>query len=139
MYVLSYVVEAFSQLLLIGITSWLVSRQIRLVRIVLLNLQTFSYDLFKRYLLSNPVPIIDYQFHDNLLCHVAASVLEGTVATSTQSYLKIQYPLTINVAICAPADVMRSRLMSAVSIFPTFSFMVFTCRNSREMSVLWLS
>ncbi|KAJ3480162.1 hypothetical protein NLI96_g8549 [Meripilus lineatus] len=69
-----------------------------LTRAILMNgSQVGSYDLFKRYLLSHPVPILEYQFHDNLLCHIAASILAGTVATT----------------VCSPADVMRSRLMSA--------------------------
>ncbi|THH01531.1 hypothetical protein EW026_g1214 [Hermanssonia centrifuga] len=61
--------------------------------------QVGSYDYFKSSLISAPVPILDYQFHDNLLCHTAASCLAGTVATT----------------VCAPADVLKSRLMSASS------------------------
>lgn len=45
-----------------------------------------SYDYFKTLLLQHPLPIIDYQLHDNLLLHVIASCLAGTIATS--SYLK---------------------------------------------------
>ncbi|KAH9945595.1 dicarboxylic acid transporter [Amylocystis lapponica] len=59
--------------------------------------QVGSYDFFKSKLLHNPVPIIDYQLRDNLLLHTVSSLLAGTVATT----------------VCAPADVMRSRLMSA--------------------------
>ncbi|KAI0961053.1 hypothetical protein AcV7_000259 [Taiwanofungus camphoratus] len=64
-------------------------------RAILMNVG--SYDFFKSTLLRNPLPIINYQFRDNLLLHTIASTLAGTFATT----------------ICAPADVMRSRLMSA--------------------------
>lgn len=68
------------------------------IRAVLMNgSQVWSYDLFKSILLHNPVPIIDYQFRDNLGLHMVSSTLAGTVATT----------------VCSPADVMRSRLMSA--------------------------
>ncbi|KAL4250099.1 mitochondrial carrier family protein [Abortiporus biennis] len=66
-------------------------------RAVLMNgSQVGSYDLFKKSLLAAPLPIIGFQLHDNLLCHVISSVLAGTVATT----------------VCAPADVIRSRIMS---------------------------
>lgn len=34
-------------------------------------------------LLQHRVPVLDYQFRDNLALHMAASTLAGTVATST--------------------------------------------------------
>lgn len=40
------------------------------------------YDFFKTSLLSSRLPVINYQFRDNLLCHSVASCLAGTVATS---------------------------------------------------------
>ncbi|OCH92696.1 mitochondrial carrier [Obba rivulosa] len=69
-----------------------------ITRAILMNgSQVGSYDYFKSRLLRKPVPIINYQFRDNLLLHTVASCLSGTVATT----------------VCAPADVVRSRLMSA--------------------------
>lgn len=59
--------------------------------------QVGSYDYFKSTLLSRPIPMLDYQFHDGLLLHSVASCLAGTVATT----------------VCSPADVLRSRLMAA--------------------------
>lgn len=67
-------------------------------RAVLMNAsQVGSYDFFKTALLKHPIPTTDYRFHDNLLLHTVASLLAGTVATT----------------VCAPADVLRSRLMSS--------------------------
>lgn len=40
------------------------------------------YDYIKTRLLSAPLPFGDYRFKDDLACHVASSVLAGTVATS---------------------------------------------------------
>ncbi|KAJ3557833.1 hypothetical protein NM688_g1252 [Phlebia brevispora] len=69
-----------------------------LTRAVLMNAsQVGTYDFIKTRLLAAPVPVLDYQFKDNLLCHATASCLAGTIATT----------------VCSPADVMRSRLMSA--------------------------
>lgn len=69
-------------------------------RAILMNAsQVASYDFFKTSLLSSRLPVINYQFRDNLLCHSVASCLAGTVATT----------------VCAPADVLKSRLMSASS------------------------
>ncbi|KAI0825231.1 dicarboxylic acid transporter [Trametes gibbosa] len=69
-----------------------------MTRAVLMNgSQVCSYDLFKSMLLRNRVPLVDYQLKDGLLLHTISSVLAGTVATT----------------VCAPADVLRSRLMSA--------------------------
>jgi len=70
-------------------------------RAVLMNAsQVGSYDYFKTLLLRHPLPVINYQLRDNLLLHVIASCLAGTIATT----------------ICSPADVMKSRLMSSVCI-----------------------
>ncbi|KAK7694191.1 hypothetical protein QCA50_001371 [Cerrena zonata] len=67
-------------------------------RAILMNgSQVGSYDFFKTFLVSRPLPLFEYQMRDNLLCHVVSSVLAGTVATT----------------VCAPADVIKSRLMSA--------------------------
>jgi len=67
------------------------------VRAVLMNVsQVGSYDYFKHLLLGTPVPWIGYQFQDNLLLHTVASCAAGTVATT----------------VCAPADVVRSRVMA---------------------------
>ncbi|KAI0367511.1 dicarboxylic acid transporter [Pilatotrama ljubarskyi] len=69
-----------------------------MTRAVLMNgSQVGSYDLFKTLLLRNPLPLIDHQLEDGLVLHTISSVLAGTVATT----------------VCAPADVLRSRLMSA--------------------------
>ncbi|KAH9891121.1 dicarboxylic acid transporter [Cubamyces lactineus] len=69
-----------------------------MTRAVLMNgSQVGSYDLFKTLLLRNRIPLIDHQIEDGLLLHTISSVLAGTVATT----------------VCAPADVLRSRLMSA--------------------------
>ncbi|KAJ6626918.1 mitochondrial carrier domain-containing protein [Mycena sp. CBHHK59/15] len=69
-------------------------------RAVLMNAsQVGSYDFFKSTLLRNSVPIFNYQFQDNLLLHVSASLLAGTFATT----------------VCSPADVMRTRIMSSSS------------------------
>jgi len=68
------------------------------VRAVLMNAsQVGSYDFFKSAFLRRRVPVIDYQLRDNLLLHTLASICSGTVATT----------------VCAPADVIRSRVMSA--------------------------
>ena len=40
------------------------------------------YDFFKRTFLSGPIPLINYQLHDNLLLHLISSSLAGTFATS---------------------------------------------------------
>ncbi|KZT67659.1 mitochondrial carrier [Daedalea quercina L-15889] len=68
------------------------------VRAVLMNgSQVWSYDLFKSWFLRHQLPIVNFQFRDNLALHMVASTLAGTVATT----------------VCSPADVLRSRLMSA--------------------------
>ncbi|KAI9059580.1 dicarboxylic acid transporter [Trametes sanguinea] len=69
-----------------------------MTRAVLMNgSQVGSYDMFKTLLLRNRLPMVDYQLEDGLLLHTISSILAGTVATT----------------VCAPADVLRSRLMSA--------------------------
>lgn len=66
-------------------------------RAVLMNVsQVGSYDYFKHSLLGTPVPWLGYQFQDNLVLHTVASCAAGTVATT----------------VCAPADVIRSRVMA---------------------------
>lgn len=68
------------------------------LRAILMNAsQVGSYDLFKTTLLARPIPLINYQLHDNLLLHLISSFLAGTFATT----------------VCSPADVLRSRLMAA--------------------------
>ncbi|KAI0320979.1 dicarboxylic acid transporter [Amylostereum chailletii] len=67
------------------------------IRAVLMNgSQVGSYDFFKSGLLHQPLPFVNYQLKDNLLLHTVSSCLAGTVATT----------------VCAPADVLRSRLMA---------------------------
>ncbi|KAI0684464.1 mitochondrial carrier [Cytidiella melzeri] len=62
------------------------------VRAVLMNAsQLASYDFFKAELLKTSY------FEDNIFCHTAASFAAGTVATT----------------VCSPADVLKSRIMSA--------------------------
>lgn len=69
-------------------------------RAVLMNAsQVGSYDFVKTTLLTHRLPLLHYQFEDNLWCHTVSSCLAGTIATT----------------VCAPADVLRSRLMSASS------------------------
>ncbi|KAL5518688.1 hypothetical protein ACEPAH_371 [Sanghuangporus vaninii] len=66
-------------------------------RAILMNVsQVGSYDFFKQHLLVYRLPVLDYQFHDGIGLHCTASVSAGFVATT----------------ICAPFDVMKSRLMS---------------------------
>ncbi|KAI0344082.1 mitochondrial carrier [Trametopsis cervina] len=68
------------------------------VRAILMNAsQVATYDYFKSRLLSQPLPLTNFQFKDNLLCHTASSLLAGAVATT----------------VCSPADVLRSRVMSS--------------------------
>ena len=45
--------------------------------------QVGSYDYFKTLLLRYPLPILEYQLQDNLLLHIIASCLAGTIATSS--------------------------------------------------------
>ncbi|KAK7467481.1 hypothetical protein VKT23_004533 [Stygiomarasmius scandens] len=70
------------------------------VRAILMNAsQVGSYDFFKSTLINRTIPIIDYQLRDSLPLHALASCMAGTFATT----------------VCAPADVIRSRLMSSSS------------------------
>ncbi|KAG6837908.1 hypothetical protein H0H93_013061 [Arthromyces matolae] len=72
------------------------------VRAMLMNAsQVVSYDYAKSTLLRHPIPIINYQLHDNLLLHIIASTVAGTVATT----------------VCSPADVIRSRVMASVRLY----------------------
>ncbi|KAH8120506.1 mitochondrial carrier [Phellopilus nigrolimitatus] len=66
-------------------------------RAILMNVsQVGSYDFFKVFFLGHRLPVLDYQFRDGIGLHCTASVCAGFVATT----------------ICAPFDVMKSRLMS---------------------------
>ncbi|VDC01942.1 unnamed protein product [Peniophora sp. CBMAI 1063] len=66
-------------------------------RAILMNAsQVASYDYFKSKLLGNRLPGSDYRFKDGLLLHSVSSLSAGLVATT----------------VCAPADVLKSRLMS---------------------------
>jgi dicarboxylate transporter 10 len=68
------------------------------IRAMLLNTsQVGSYDFFKKTLLAGPIPLINYQLHDNLLLHLISSSLAGTFATT----------------VCSPTDVLRSRIMAS--------------------------
>lgn len=42
----------------------------------------YSYDLIKTTLIQNPIPIINYEFRDNLPLHLVSSCLAGMFATS---------------------------------------------------------
>ncbi|KAH7914457.1 mitochondrial carrier domain-containing protein [Hygrophoropsis aurantiaca] len=67
-------------------------------RAVLMNTsQVGSYDFFKTTLLRYPIPVVDYQFRDNFLLHVVASLAAGTCGTT----------------VCSPADVIRTRIMGS--------------------------
>jgi len=67
-------------------------------RAILMNTsQVGSYDFFKSTLLRNPIPLVNYQFHDGFFLHVVASLAAGTCGTT----------------VCSPADVMRTRIMSS--------------------------
>ncbi|KAI0271649.1 dicarboxylic acid transporter [Gloeopeniophorella convolvens] len=66
-------------------------------RAVLMNgSQVGSYDFFKSNLMHRSVPILNVELKDNILLHTISSCLAGLVATT----------------VCAPADVIKSRLMS---------------------------
>ncbi|KAH9982134.1 dicarboxylic acid transporter [Lactifluus volemus] len=67
------------------------------LRAVLMNgSQVGSYDFFKSKLMHRVIPFLNIKFKDNILLHSVASCLAGLVATT----------------VCAPADVLRSRLMA---------------------------
>lgn len=74
------------------------------------------YDFFKSNLLRRSSTLFNYQLKDNLLLHVIASLMAGTVATS--AFFPTSTParsgLTRVLAVCSPADVMRTRIMSSV-------------------------
>lgn len=74
------------------------------------------YDYFKHTLLRQRVPGLDYQFKDNLLVHALASCMAGTVATSESQDIPLNTILKQILAACAPFDVIKSRVMSEVSI-----------------------
>ncbi|KAF8061006.1 mitochondrial carrier [Lyophyllum atratum] len=78
-----------------GLTRGLATNTVRAM--LMTASQVASYDFFKSTLLHNPLPLVDYQLRDNLVLHVIASTLAGTVATT----------------VCSPADVVRSRVMAA--------------------------
>ncbi|KZV76939.1 dicarboxylic acid transporter [Peniophora sp. CONT] len=66
-------------------------------RAILMNAsQVASYDYFKGVLLGSRLPGSNYRFKDGLLLHSLSSLSAGLVATT----------------VCAPADVLKSRLMS---------------------------
>jgi len=68
------------------------------VRAMLLNAsQVGSYDFFKKSFLAGPIPLIKYQFHDNLFLHLISSSLAAIFATT----------------VCSPADVLKSRVMAS--------------------------
>jgi len=68
------------------------------VRAMLLNAsQVGSYEFIKKTFLARPIPLIDYQFHDNLFLHLVSSSLASIFATT----------------VCSPADVLRSRIMAS--------------------------
>jgi dicarboxylate transporter 10 len=68
------------------------------VRAMLLNAsQVGSYDFVKKALLAGPIPLIGYQFHDNLYLHLISSSLAAIFATT----------------VCSPADVLKSRVMAS--------------------------
>ncbi|KAI0307473.1 dicarboxylic acid transporter [Multifurca ochricompacta] len=67
------------------------------IRAVLMNgSQVGSYDFFKSKLMHRVVPVLNVKLKDNILLHSVSSCLAGLVATT----------------VCAPADVLKSRLMS---------------------------
>ncbi|KAJ3516793.1 hypothetical protein NLJ89_g915 [Agrocybe chaxingu] len=89
-------------------------------RAVLMNAsQVGSYDFFKTTLLAKPVPIVDYQFRDDLPLHLVSSCAAGLFATT----------------VCSPADVLRSRLMAASC---DTSFTQVFSRSLREEGVRFL-
>lgn len=79
---------------------------------------TNSYDFFKGKLLHRTLPVVDYKLKDNLLTHFLASCLAGTVATSMRPILLLADIIRLThtpLAVCSPADVLRSRVMAMVS------------------------
>lgn len=86
-----------------------------------------SYDFFKSTLLRNPIPLVDYQFRDGFFLHVVASLAAGTCGTSKS--LAIRAPGATDrfmvEAVCSPADVIRTRIMSSVSTCPVILMVKF--------------
>ncbi|KAF9243777.1 mitochondrial carrier [Melanogaster broomeanus] len=81
-----------------GLTRGLGTNTVRMEIIFLLNAsQVGSYDFFKATLLRHRIPLVDYQFHDGVFLHVAASLAAGTCGTT----------------VCSPADVLRTRIMGS--------------------------
>jgi len=67
------------------------------IRAVLMNgSQVGSYDFFKSKLMHRVIPVLNTKLNDSILLHSISSCLAGLVATT----------------VCAPADVLKSRLMS---------------------------
>lgn len=67
------------------------------IRAVLMNgSQVGSYDFFKSKLMHKVIPVFNTKLNDSILLHSISSCLAGLVATT----------------VCAPADVLKSRLMS---------------------------
>ncbi|KAH9048831.1 dicarboxylic acid transporter [Lactarius hengduanensis] len=67
------------------------------IRAVLMNgSQVGSYDFFKSKLMHRVIPVFNTKLNDSILLHSISSCLAGLVATT----------------VCAPADVLKSRLMS---------------------------
>lgn len=79
----------------------------------------FRYDYFKYLLLGKLVPWVGYQFQDNLVLHTVASCAAGTVATSLSPSPLFEFRSSCPPAVCAPADVIRSRVMAHVSTHAT--------------------
>jgi solute carrier family 25 (mitochondrial dicarboxylate transporter), member 10 len=84
------------------------------------------YDFLKKTFLSGPIPLINYQLHDNLLLHLIASSLAGTFATSNflalpSSFCFVRILTNTFIAVCSPADVLRSRIMASVR-YPLYFF-----------------
>ncbi|KAH9005893.1 dicarboxylic acid transporter [Lactarius hatsudake] len=67
------------------------------IRAVLMNgSQVGSYDFFKSKLMHKVIPVFNTKLNDSILLHSISSCLAGLIATT----------------VCAPADVLKSRLMS---------------------------
>ncbi|KAH8988249.1 dicarboxylic acid transporter [Lactarius akahatsu] len=66
------------------------------VRKTLAGSQVGSYDFFKSKLMHKVIPVFNTKLNDSILLHSISSCLAGLVATT----------------VCAPADVLKSRLMS---------------------------
>ncbi|KAF8588416.1 dicarboxylic acid transporter [Ramaria rubella] len=92
-------------------------------RAVLMNTsQLASYDFFKTYLLTHSLPMTNLQLEDNLALHTIASSLAGTVATRTP-------------AICSPADVIKSRMMSSTGSASVVGILTKSLREEGPMFI----